>query len=251
MFGRIRSRPALAALGAATLLFVVSIAVPAFGGPAEVSALSLSKRVSSALKTAKSADKRAKAADKRSKQALKRVLVAGPKGDTGPPGAANPNADKLDGLDASGLARVAHTGVTGLALEGKSGTAASTTIQAPAAGFLFITASSDLQRALPGVNAVNCFVSLDGTEIRASERTISLDDSPVGSEDNCATSATVPVAAGAHTVALVGDLVQTGTIFDEADVSALYVPFDGTGAAPTSTTITSAARANARANAAP
>ncbi len=43
-------------------------------------------------------------------------------------------------------------------------------------------------------------------------------------------------------MALVADLVQTGTIFDEADISALFVPFGGTGAAPTSTTIESARR---------
>jgi hypothetical protein len=249
MFGRIRSRPALAALGAATMLFSASIAVPAFGGPADVSAISLSKRVSSALKAAKSADKRARSADKRSRQALRRTLSAGPKGDTGPAGPANPNADKLDGLDANGVARVAHVGVTGLALEGKSGTAVSTTIQAPATGFLLITASSDVQRALGGVNAVNCFISLDGTEVRSSERTIALDGSGTGvqGESDCATSATVPVAAGTHTVALVADLVATGTLFDEADISALFVPFDGTGAPPTSTTITSAAKENARA----
>ncbi len=40
MFGRIRSRPALAALAIATAVFLASIAVPAFGGPAEVSAIS-------------------------------------------------------------------------------------------------------------------------------------------------------------------------------------------------------------------
>jgi hypothetical protein len=247
MFGRIRSRPALAALSLATLLFLASIAVPAFGGPAEVSAISLSKRVSSALKTARSADKRSKAADKRARQALKRTLVAGPKGDPGPAGPPNPNADKLDGLDANGVARVAHAGVTGLALEGKSGTAVSTTIQAPATGFLFVQASSDLQRASGGVNAVNCFISLDGTEVRSSEKTIALDSAGAASESDCATSTTVPVAAGSHTVALVGDLVQTGTLFDEADISVLFVPFGGTGAPPTSTTIESAQRANARA----
>jgi hypothetical protein len=251
MFGRIRTRPALAALGIATALFLASIAVPAFGGPAEVSAISLSKRVSSALKTAKSADKRSKSADRRARQALKRTLVAGPKGDTGPAGPPNPNADKLDGLDANGVARVAHAGVTGLALEGKSGTAVSTTIQAPATGFLFVQASSDVQRATGGVNAVNCFISLDGTEVRSSEKTIALDGGGTGvsGESDCATSTTVPVAAGSHTVALVGDLVQTGTIFDEADISALFVPFGGTGAPPTSTTIESARRANARARA--
>jgi len=247
MLGRIRSRPVLAALGAATLLFVASIAVPAFGGPAEVSATSLSKRVSSALKTAKSADKRAKAADKRSKDALKRVLTPGPKGDAGPAGPANPNADKLDGLDANGLARVAHAGVTGLALEGTSGNVVSTSIQAPSVGFLFITASSDVQRVGAGINAVNCYISLDGTEIRSSERTIALEDAGSNGEENCATSATVPVAAGTHAVALVGGLVQAGTIFDEADISALFVPFDGAGAAPTSTTINNAARENAKA----
>ncbi len=46
---------------------------------------------------------------------------------------------------------------------------------APATGFLFVQASSDVQRATGGVNAVNCFISLDGTEVRSSEKTIALD----------------------------------------------------------------------------
>lgn len=62
----------------------------------------------------------------------------------------------------------------------------------------------------------------------------------VNEEENCTTNAVVPVAAGTHTVDLEGDVGALHTAFDSTALSAIYVPFDGIGTAPSSATISAA-----------
>jgi Collagen triple helix repeat (20 copies) len=78
-----RRRAAVAAVGITTVLFVVSVAMPALGGPTAFSA-------ASALSTAKKALKLAKSANKKANQALEQSGTAGPRGPQGPIGPEGP-----------------------------------------------------------------------------------------------------------------------------------------------------------------
>ena len=62
----------------------------------------------------------------------------------------------------------------------------------------------------------------------------------VNQEEDCSTNAVVPVSAGTHKVEL--ELISAGSNTSSNDrvLSAIYIPFGGTGASPSSAAIFSA-----------
>jgi hypothetical protein len=146
------------------------------------------------------------------------------------------NAATVGGLPPGSLVRVARANKNELASAGVSGSrvVVSTKITAPTAGWLTITAGSDVV-GIFGDDTFACWLTVGGTEIDASERTIQLNpgSSPTSNqEENCNTNATVPVAAGVKTVALVADPFQGGTVFDETALTAIFSPYGPDGKQP-------------------
>ena len=145
---------------------------------------------------------------------------------------ANLNADTVDGKHADQLVRVASfTGPSALAA-GANGTVATTTINAPAPGFLVIDASSDVLNSFQA-DVYECSVQVDNATAPGSRRSMALSATQPGVnfEENCATNAVVPVSAGTHTVDLEATLVSAPrTNWKDTALSAIYIPFDGSGA---------------------
>jgi hypothetical protein len=154
---------------------------------------------------------------------------------------ANLNADKVDGKDANQLVRVASFAGQSPLADGTSGKVATTTINAPAPGFLVIDASSDVsnngESAFP-----QCFIRVDGFPASGSRMIMQLNESQgsVNTQEDCATNAVVPVAAGTHTVDLEGVADGNNTLWEETTLSAIYIPFNGSGASPSSAAISAA-----------
>ena len=154
---------------------------------------------------------------------------------------ANLNADKVDGKDADQLVRVASfVGESPLA-NGTDGTVATTTITAPAPGFLVVDAGSDLRNTLES-DEVECLIEVDNVFAPGSGRFMELNASQgrVNRDENCSTNTVVSVAAGTHTVELVGGVTAPNTSWGDTALSAIYIPFNGTGAVPTSAAISAA-----------
>lgn len=157
---------------------------------------------------------------------------------------ANLNSDRIDDKSANQLVRVASfTGESPLA-SGTNGTLATTTINAPASGFLVIEAGSDVTNIYTSENAT-CFIEVDGLGLlsgNGSERAIRVDGATnVNEDEDCSTNTVVPVAAGTHTVDLeVRYVDQPKTHWGSTALSAIYIPFDGTGASPSSAAISAA-----------
>ena len=146
---------------------------------------------------------------------------------------ANFNADKIDGQGANQLVRVASvTGESPLA-DGTTGTVATTRINAPVSGFLVIDAGSDLSSFSQDANIL-CFIEVDNTLASGSIRRLELNGaSNVNQQENCSTNTTIPVSSGNHTVELVsGELFSgeaDGLEYLDTALSAIYIPFDGSG----------------------
>lgn len=154
---------------------------------------------------------------------------------------ANLNADRLDGKHADQLVRVASfTGSSPLP-DGTNGTVATTSINAPASGFLVIDAGSDFFN-FSGDDTITCFIEVDNARASGSLRYLKHDaNSSVNEDEDCSTSTVVPVAAGNHTVDLEAQVqIGGGTQYGETALSAIYIPFGGSGASP-SAAATSAA----------
>ena len=145
---------------------------------------------------------------------------------------ANLNADKVDGKDANQLVRVASFGGRSPLARGTTGTVATTTINAPAPGFLVIDAGVEFSD--PGASdVIQCLIEVDNVFASGSDRFVDLNANPAGAGDeleDCSTNAVVPVAAGTHTVELVGAVTSSGTVWGDTALWAIYVPFDGSGA---------------------
>jgi hypothetical protein len=154
---------------------------------------------------------------------------------------ANLNADKVDGKDANQLVRVASFGGQSPLANGTNGTVATTTINAPAPGFLVIDASSDVfnngESDFP-----QCFIRVDGFLASGSRRIMQLNATQggVNTHEDCSTNAVVPVAAGTHTVDLDGSVNAPNTSWGETALSAIYLPFNGSGASSASAALSAA-----------
>jgi hypothetical protein len=140
------------------------------------------------------------------------------------------NAHKVDGYHADELARVAYAQTVDDALLGDGSThnVVTTSIQAPAPGYLVIRAGSDV---VGGTDTGHrCFVAVDGFEIASSARAIALEAGDV--EENCSTEAAWAVGAGRHKVSFRAD-PGSGITYDEATLIVTYVPFGPGGEPPT------------------
>ena len=141
------------------------------------------------------------------------------------------NANTVGGHAANSLVRVASAGADSDALVGESGTALSTAITAPSAGFLVINAGSDVVVTDPVADvAVECSIEVDGTESLPSVRIISLGAD--NTEENCTTETVVQVGAGDHTVDFEYADVDATTTVGASSLQVLFVPFGATGALP-------------------
>jgi len=152
------------------------------------------------------------------------------------------NADKLNGYRADQLIRAAERHRDGGVLRTSRGTPTaqilSVNITAPKRGYLVMTASSDVflaggTRGVVTSETTTCFLELNGVEIVSSQRTMRLEqnDGNSDNESNCATNSAWPVASGQHTVRLMAQ-VGGSTIYDEASLDVIYVPFNGKGNVP-------------------
>jgi hypothetical protein len=151
---------------------------------------------------------------------------------------ANLNSDRLDDKSANQLVRVASfTGVSTLP-SGTNGTVAKTKITAPSSGFLVIDAGSDLFNTSES-DIVVCSIEVDDSRVAGSNRFMDLNGSAgVNREEDCSTNAVVPVSAGTHTVDLEALQVnEPSTKWGETALSAIYIPFGGTGASPSSAAV--------------
>jgi len=153
--------------------------------------------------------------------------------------AKNLSADAVDGYDADGLLRVAFDAsndlpdgddlVTFPTLEGEP---LSLSITAPTAGWLVITGTVDAFSSAFDFYA--CNLGVDGSQVDGTLMVSQLDGAgnPNQAED-CTTHGVQEVAAGAHTVTFRLISVATAIDFRHGALSAMFVPFDGTGASST------------------
>jgi hypothetical protein len=138
------------------------------------------------------------------------------------------NADKLDGYQANGLVRAAYAGVSDSARVGSNGTVLTAYITAPSAGYLLISASSDVYNTGSG-DSPECYLKVDGDSLLDSFREMGLTGAATATnEENCETDGSMIVCAGDHTVYLEGTM-NAGTTFDEAHMNVLFVPFGPSG----------------------
>ena len=131
----------------------------------------------------------------------------------------------LNGLSSENLAsRAAMVDYSGANTDPSGEIRATVTIEAPAQGILIANTTGD---TFSGTGLQKCYILINGSQINASSGCVDHDQDD---EADCISGATVIVAAGTHTVDLrfVGDATNDGTL------TALWVPFDGTGAVPAS-----------------
>jgi hypothetical protein len=151
---------------------------------------------------------------------------------------ANLNADRVDGKHANQLIRVASFAGPSPLPNGTDGTVATTNITAPAPGFLVIDAGSDLFNPIQ-FDVVRCGIEVDNATAPGSERFMELNaPQSVNQEEDCSTNTVVPVSAGQHKIDLQASLVDSpNTIWEDTALSAIYVPFGGAGAPPSSAAV--------------
>ena len=140
-------------------------------------------------------------------------------------------AKKLDPAAGNQFVRAAAAAVTDPVLTGAAANTivASTTIVAPQAGFLQITASADAFSS--GNDAgIACTVVVDGNAVLASRRVLLNTGAATFDDhiDNCATNVTVPAAPGPHIVGLEFSGVD-GASVARRTVDVLFVAFGPNG----------------------
>lgn len=141
------------------------------------------------------------------------------------------NVDKVDGLSAHQLIRVAHAAAQDL--PNVEGAILSVDIKAPFDGFVFISGGLREGQTGTGGSLIYCWFEVDGLEALGSERRASHNiQDGVTQYDSCESSITVPVTAGTHTIDLVYDAPGTAPYPADGSLTALYIPFDGFGKKP-------------------
>lgn len=110
----------------------------------------------------------------------------------------------------------------------------STSVTAPAPGYLMLSASAGLFNATTD-NTMLCFLRLGTTDLASSNRRISHNGAQnVNEQEDCATETVVPVNAGTYTVEFRYAGASPGnTAYSAVVLSALWVPYNGQGAKPT------------------
>ena len=142
------------------------------------------------------------------------------------------DADTVGGHAANSLVRVASDGEDTLALDGVSGTALSTTIAAPSAGFLVINAGSDVTNVPEPIADVASSApsrSMEPSQRRPRESSRS---EPTTRQRTARPRPSSRWAAGDHTVDFEYADVDTGTTVGASSLQVLFVPFGATGALP-------------------
>jgi hypothetical protein len=146
----------------------------------------------------------------------------------------NLNADRVDGLSAHQLVRVAHAATNNVdeAIFGGGSDAdvLTVTVKAPRTGFLVIGAAIDAFGN--AFDDFGCRLAVDDTFVAGTlmgTRVHSAGgDHTINSEENCSPTGVQPVTAGTHTVDL-QILGRDTVLFSRASLWAMYVPFDGEG----------------------
>jgi hypothetical protein len=140
------------------------------------------------------------------------------------------DAGEVEGSRADQLLRVAHAETNDA--DDIEGTLLSASITAPSDGFLVISGGVTPTGIRDDGSVLTCGFNVDGQEIAASERS---DDHEIEQSSIwgfCESSVTVPVDAGDHTVDLYFQTVEQFPTPGPASLTALFVPFDGTGDTP-------------------
>ncbi len=150
---------------------------------------------------------------------------------------ANLNADRVDGLSAHQLIRVAHTATDNVddgIFSAGAANVLTVTVHAPRSGFLVIGSAIDGFGPTDAPDSYICRILVDGSGVTGTSM-VSLVDWEAGASgnasENCSTTGAQAVAAGTHTVDL-RVTNQTTVIFGAATLWAMYVPFDGDGNRP-------------------
>jgi hypothetical protein len=130
------------------------------------------------------------------------------------------NAGTLNGLRADQLVRTARADKADVLPPDTSGQMLTTTITAPAPGFLTIIGSVEAIYPATGTDQVECFFEVNGTKLANSERVLQINGT-AGTEDNCSTNATRPVAAGPHKIDFELTNVNNSD-FAEGELSVIY-----------------------------
>lgn len=115
-------------------------------------------------------------------------------------------------------------------------------IDAPARGYLAITASADLANPAESDNPA-CWIVVDHKASATSLRRTGLDagSGGVNLEENCDTNVVEPVRRGPHTVELRARGGSAETAVHASSLRAIFIPFGATGIPPTEFEITKAA----------
>jgi hypothetical protein len=144
------------------------------------------------------------------------------------------DAEMLDGISANQLLRVAF-GSTADAPDA-DGNAVTATITAPQAGWVILSGSIAAEAVFGGTaDTYNCWLAVDGGQLEDTER-VSVVHKPGGdhtdnARESCDTTGVHQVTAGSHTIALTINNRSSAFLF-QANVWALFVPFDGLGNTP-------------------
>jgi hypothetical protein len=140
----------------------------------------------------------------------------------------NLNADLLDGFDADGLIRVAFDDTNDA--NDADGDLVTASLTAPSDGYLVMAGSVDVDGS--AFDFLLCELQVDGTKVDGSTMIVTVDtgvDQTNNSEENCSTTGAAEVADGPHDVTLTVAQRDGTTVFDNASVWALFVPFGGDG----------------------
>lgn len=142
------------------------------------------------------------------------------------------NSELVDGRDANDLARVASLSFTGPLETNDFARLKSFDIEAPTNGYLMLSSSLEFFTTAT-TESVWCSWELDGVQVTGGTSRIDLYDPSGDIDANCAAQAVVPVAAGTHTVTIMGTYNNfPASYFAWGNGSALFIAFDGSGAQP-------------------
>jgi hypothetical protein len=149
------------------------------------------------------------------------------------------DSDKLDGTDSTGFVKTGQVLVAGNAggrnnpiddfLSADFTSIISTSITAPATGFLFIvgTVSIEDDASFAGSGKINYRLRVDTTAVDSNTESNDLEtdiDTAVIFGNSGATSAVVPISAGAHTIHLDAREFGTGSFIEGRSISVLFTP---------------------------
>jgi hypothetical protein len=134
------------------------------------------------------------------------------------------NAETLGGFPASALLRTAGAGTANA--PDANGTALTTSIQAPAPGFVTIFATADFVYGA-ATDQVECGIEIDEASDPATVRITNVSGA-ANVDSDCATNVTKQVTAGAHKIDLeIRQLNDAGV--QGAGLSVIYTPFNASG----------------------